>query len=318
MIKREKPLMFSLLPILVMIFGFVAFLFSGFSGFRYPLGAIFDQGKTSYRTVGRIDAIYPGPSLPVYLHADGTWSTGRLVEVKGERYYLPDPNVEPGQWVELHFKMQERPVFQCTVLSEEEGRIKEVTDSAIPTQPTSAETAQQEQYRRIGSWLAMLGFGAIFAIAMTEALFGNKLEQYFFQRDLQFHKGIQPNLIGFALDGAIACCIAVALTGQWLLGSNGIVIIGIMFFLVWGSILLSKLTSSMEIDGEQLIYRKLWSRRIISVHSLSSINWERVGRAGSYCLVIRLDTGEKLVWEQQNYCGLHDFANHIKAFADKQ
>lgn len=265
-------------------------------------------------TVGRVGDVRPGPAFPCYLTPDGDWTTGQFAEVNGSSYFIPYPQLEPGQWVELHFAYQGRAVFQCSLLSEEEGALKEVTDLPQPIQISPSNL----RLHRIGEWLYYVGLLALLAVVVDRFLFRKKERQFFQQQDLLYQGGIRRNPVGFAGGCVIPICVTATLIGSCLTGNIPSLILGILICAVWGYIMFAKFTSSILLQGDQLIYRRFRKVRVIPASSVRSITWEYVGRVGDYSLVIVLNTGERLIWEQRYYRGLHDFAKRMEPFVRKR
>lgn len=296
----------TVVPLAVVLSIFLFLLIQLSAGYIYPLSAVLQYNCDRYVTVGYVEGITKAHALPVYY--DGTthsWSSGKLVTVAGEQYYLPVGDVKIGDAIALQWGNNEKVVYEYSINAG-------VTDKDIGTRLVSSNKEPQPntKLKRAGQLIFAISL-ATFAIQVV-LLYVTKrmLLDYLMKEDNKVTQRIIPNKIGVGLQAVSFLLFFSIAVGLFLSGLKGILFIYFLVFCGWVICSVKKSHAMMIIKKDSFVIKGYRSATSFSIQEISDIYFLPSRTPYSRCLVIVLQNGQKLVFDQIEYWGLSS-AYHI-------
>lgn len=316
-IANKKPGSFSyLIPLLLWLVFTLGGLIISREGLKYPISALLQANAPAQVTKGQITDIYNASSPPLYyIRSDQSLQPATMVVVDNVAYYVLHTDAEESEWVRLVWATEERIVYSLETFTSEDIEAG-LPDLELPNN----NTAERGNAKTVVIGTA-IQYISMFLFACTIALqypIGKRMATIFKSKDVRFDGKVVPNRYGLIYYLITVCPIFGILIGFGLTGFHGIWIIALMGGTVFFVILLKKQTTTLELQQDVLIYKKIGSVQRISVNDVCSVQWNQSSVPYNRRLIINLKTGISIDLEQENYWGLENLCRRLEQFEEHQ
>jgi len=304
-IANKNPGSFTyLIPILLWLAFTICGLVAFGEGLKYPASVLFRAKAPLQVTTGRIIDIYDAPSPPIYYNKSShSLQSAKIVVVGNKAYYVLHTDAEVGEQVRLVWATEERVVYSLEVFTQEEA------EAGLPDLqlPNKNDTEQgKSKTKVIGTVIQYISLFLFVCMIALQHPIGKKLAAVFQSKDERFVGKVVPNRYGLFYYLMAACPIFGVLVGFGLTGFRGIwfvtLIGGIAFFVI----LLLKQTTTLELQQDVLIYKKIGATQRICIKDIASVRWGRSSIPYNRRLIIKLKSGVLIDLEQEHYWGLEN------------
>lgn len=307
--KRKYSTVLILTPLIIwpLVLSYVlAFVLSGIWA---PLDAATASKENRRYLVGRVEKTLPYAKQPFYLTSDGSWTKGHLITIHSESYFIPDNAPEVGQWVEIEYTEQEHAVLNIHPLSEEQGKLNETTGRPL-FELTGGKDIEFDV--KAGSTLYYTGIIMILVSILGRTFFGPRYMKLLHDKDFGYRNGVRPNMVSILVDIIPLLWFELVIVGLSIGWNSNDYLLFTVVLIALGFIPASKLFSSLELDGEWIIYKSIGKTQRFHISTVSQISWDYEGKNSQNGLRIAFINGLTLFFAQQYYLGLHNFARQVK------
>lgn len=304
--KYSAAVVVSPLGCALAIFMFLLFCLS--YGYRYPLSAVFQYNCDRYITTGYVDSITNAPALPVYYdNTSHAWSSGELLTINGERYYIPFGTVKVGDAIELLWGTDERVVYEYSV------KVSFGKDE-IGTRLVSNNTANQSdtEAEKTGQRISTISFVVLIIFVLLLFTTQNKLSDYLVKKDKETIQKIIPNKVGLYIFGFFLLLLGVTI-GLALTGFEEALLIFSIVFCGWIVSSIKKLHTELIIKKNSVVVKKCKLEKVFCREDILNVSFIASRLPYNRCLVITFQNKQQIVLDQISFWGLSNAYQELSA-----
>lgn len=302
--NKNYPVVYALIPVAVWLILFLVGLAFFAKGFVYPFSIALQSNLPTQVTSGQISAITNAPAVPSYYNpVDRSFHPAVFITVNGEDYYALSCNAEVGDQITLEWTTNERIIKSINMLSS--GQSETVLFASNPPEKNNVRKMLGQTIRNISMILLV-------CLSVLQYPLGKRIAPFLQQKDTAFTGGTVPNKYGLLHFGLVTIPLLGVLIGAGIAGLGGAYLIAFMGGIVFSFIILTKQTTRVYLDADELILKNIFSTQAFPLSEVADIYWRRAAIPYNRGLVITFQAGNSLVFEQINNWGLQDLYNSIQ------
>lgn len=313
MMKRfQKAWVFGVLLAGIILTFLPVFLF-GMPVFEQTGDLLFPQEYTLRKAAGVVERISPvDHPQPCQIDGKVYWLNSAYIE--GKTYLtVGDGKLQPGMLVQLEYAAFENNVilsWEETTQQQAELVRQEQLKADLQPPPVEPVVEIPQERLALGRILGLLAFGGFVGYVALGEMFRQKIVIFLFRKDARVFRKIVPNIAGIILSMLPFVFFLFLLLSIFLQNADfpG-------FFLIFVAALIGLLLAngftSLTLDGQYVIIRRLGRQYEYEVSQLNIIMWQNCRGFIGKKLTIRFDDGKFFEFDMDLCSGVQNTYNEL-------
>lgn len=305
--RKKYPLAICMLPYIFWVAILLCCMVGFSSNLVHPLSAALQPNRTKYITTGYVEDVVVTPAPPVYYdRISKSWSTGNLLKISGETYYIPVGNIKPGDAVDLVWGNDEKVVFQYALRDK-------VSEGEVGTRVFQREQPQQLNEKRVntGRLMSGIGFWVFVAFVFLQYPLGKRLSAYFRKKDSMVLGHTVFNPIGSGIQISLVLPLVIAAIGAALSGSVEALIVFLIVLFTLSVMAIANITTQICIVDDFIQIKKFRSTESYQISDISKVQFVSSLFPYNRRLLIVFHNGKQLHLDQMEHFGLESIYNEL-------